>query len=74
MRKGEIACNKQFLLFSQGFLPYIALFSLIYNFKMSSAICCNLDQSKILLSGNGSTQWINHKFLDWCKLKAFVDN
>ena len=26
VRKGEIACNKQFLLFSQCFLPYMALF------------------------------------------------
>ena len=25
VRKGEIACNKQFLQFSQCFLPYIAL-------------------------------------------------
>ena len=25
MRKGEIACNKQFLLFSQCFLPYMTL-------------------------------------------------
>ena len=25
VRKGEIACNKQFLLFSQCFLPYVAL-------------------------------------------------
>ena len=25
VKKGEIACNKQFLLFSQCFLPYIAL-------------------------------------------------
>ena len=25
VRKGEIACNKQFLLFSQCFLPYMAL-------------------------------------------------
>ena len=25
MRKGEIACNKQFLLLSQCFLPYKAL-------------------------------------------------
>ena len=24
LRKGEIACNKQFLLFSQCFLPYMA--------------------------------------------------
>ena len=25
VRKGEIACNKQFLLFSQNFLPYVVL-------------------------------------------------
>ena len=43
MKKGEIVCNKQFLLFSQRFLPYISL---------SSAVCFNLDQSKILSSGN----------------------
>ena len=30
LRKGEIACNKQFLLFSQCFLPYMAL---IFHFK-----------------------------------------
>ena len=30
VRKGEIACNKQFLLFSQCFLPYIAL---IFHFE-----------------------------------------
>ena len=54
VKKGETACNKQFLLFSQCFLPYMAL---ILNFnctlKMSSAICFNLDQSKILSHGNG---------------------
>ena len=31
MRKGDIACNKQSLLFSQCFLSYIAL---IFHFKM----------------------------------------
>ena len=36
VRKGEIACNKQFLLFSQFFLPYMALiFHLQCNLK-----CC----------------------------------
>ena len=30
MRKGEIACNKQFLLFPQCFLPCVLL---IFNFK-----------------------------------------
>ena len=38
---------------------------------MSSAICFNLDQSKILLSGNGLTQQ-KHKILDLSKLIAFV--
>ena len=49
------ACNKQFLLFSQCLLPYnydnYFLFQM--HFKISSAICLNLDQSKILLSANG---------------------
>ena len=54
MRKGEIACNKQFLLFSQCFLPYFGTYcSSEIQFKMSSAICLYLDQSKILSSGNG---------------------
>ena len=30
VRKGEIACNKQFLLFLQCFLPYMAL---IFHFR-----------------------------------------
>ena len=30
VRKGEIACNKQFLLFSRCFLPYMTL---IFHFK-----------------------------------------
>ena len=58
VRKGEIACNKQFLLFSLCFLPYMA-------FKMSSAICFNLDQSKILSSGYGlkvALQILGQKF------------
>ena len=46
VREGELACNKQFLLFSQFFLSDM-------HFKMLSAICINYDQSKILLSGNG---------------------
>ena len=54
VRKGEIACNKQFLLFSQCFLPYMLL---IFRFKCTlkslSAIGFNLDQSKILSSVNG---------------------
>ena len=39
---------------------------------MSSAVCFNLDQSKILSSGNGLTL-PNDKILDWTKLKPFED-
>ena len=35
-RKGEIACNKQFLLFSQYFLPYMVL---IFHFKCTLKFC-----------------------------------
>ena len=52
MRKGEIAFNKQFPLFSQCFLPYVTL---IFHLKMLSVICFDLDQSKILPSGKGSS-------------------
>ena len=52
VRKGEIACSKQFLLFSQSFLPYMAH---IFHFgcTLKYCVCFNLDQSKILSSGNG---------------------
>ena len=54
VRKGETDCNKQFLLFSQCFLPYMAfIFHFKMHFKMSSAVCFNLDQSKFFSSGNG---------------------
>ena len=57
VRKGEISCNKQFILFSLCCLSYMAL---IYHFKctleMLSAICFNLDQSIILSSGNELSQ------------------
>ena len=49
VRKGEIVCNKHFLFFSQCFLPYMALISSFkMHFKVSSAICFGLDQSKML--------------------------
>ena len=54
MRKGEIARDEQFLLFSQCFLPYMALiFHFKYTRKCRLQICFNLDQSKFLSSGNG---------------------
>ena len=52
VRKGEIAYNKQFLLFSQCFPPYMPLYFQMH-FKLTSGIWFNLDQSKILSSGNG---------------------
>ena len=59
VRKGEIACNKQFLLFTQCFLSHIVL---IFHFKCPLkcrlqivSIWTNLDQSKIVSSGNGLT-------------------
>ena len=52
VRKGQIACNKQFIFFSQCFLHYVVL---IFHFKCTlkcrTAIRFNLDQSKILSSG-----------------------
>ena len=53
VKKGEIACNKQFLVFSQGFLSYMTLIFYLKKmpFKMLSAICFNWDQSKILSFG-----------------------
>ena len=56
VRKGEIACNKQFLLFSQCFCPYMALiFHLKCTLKCLLQFFFSLDQSKILSSGNGLT-------------------
>ena len=47
VRKGEIACNKQFLPMVSTLHDIYFAFSM--HFKMS-AICYNLDQSKILSS------------------------
>ena len=52
MRKQKIACNKQFLLFSQS-IPYMVLI-----FHFTCTLKCiqtslNLDQSKNFLSGYG---------------------
>ena len=45
MRKGEIVCNKQFLLISQFFLPYMTL---IFHFKCT--VKCRLQFISILTS------------------------
>ena len=56
--KGEIARYKQFLLFPQCFqkacFPWASKGVIVWEWvKMSSAICFNFHQSKILLSVNG---------------------
>ena len=51
VRKGKIACKKQFILFSVFSTLYGTYCSM--HFKMLSAVCFNLDQSKIFSSGNG---------------------
>ena len=56
-------CEKRKNCLSQAISPFLTMFSILYgtyfsfymHFKMSFAICFNLDQSKILLSGNGIT-------------------
>ena len=53
VRKGEVACNNEFLLFSQYFFSKYHLFFTLMHFKMLSIICFNSDQSKISLSGIG---------------------
>ena len=55
--KGKIACYWQFLLFPQCFkkacFPEASKGVIVWEWvKMSSAVCFNLDQSKILSSGN----------------------
>ena len=82
VREEEIACNKQFLLFSQCFLPYMVL---IFHFKCT--VKCrmqfffNLDWSKILFSGNGFQkmgtglirfQWLKLMLLYLCVHSVYV--
>ena len=59
VRKGEIACNKQFLLFSQCFLPYMAL---IYHLK------CTLKYSLQFVS-----IWKSVKFVVWVRVNITRD-
>ena len=60
--------------FSQCFLPSMALtFHFKCTLKMSSSVCFNLDQSKILSSGNGLILY--HMILTFYDLeKAFENN
>ena len=55
MRKGEIACYKQFLLVSQCFYPIWHLFLILNALSIVVCNCFNLDQSTILSSGNRLT-------------------
>ena len=57
----EKHCGKRGNYLSQAISPFLTMFPTLYDthfsfqihFKIASAICFNLDQSKILLSGNG---------------------
>ena len=61
VRKGEIACDKQFLLFSQCSLPYMAFF-FFFHFKCTLK-CLQFvsiwTSLKILSSGNGLIQLLS---------------
>ena len=57
MRKGEIACNKQFLLFSQYFLPHMA--------PLTSAEACE-KSSRWLWKEKLSKYWCEKARKDMC--------
>ena len=57
MGKGEIACNKQFLLFPYCFLLNQVIVSLlIQNFDIISLFATGLEEPKIGISGKGLPQ------------------
>ena len=70
VRKGEIVCNKQFLLFSQCFLSYTVL---IFNFKCT--LKCRLHFVSIWTS---LKFWTSIKFcrlvnyIFWVKMRQFL--
>ena len=57
--KGEIACNKQFLLFPQCFIPDQIIVSLfVHIFGIVSLLGVEFEKPKIGISGKGlSLQW-----------------
>ena len=75
VRKEEIACNKQFLFFSQHFISYMAL---IFHFKCT--LKCRLQFVSTWTSLNfyssayGLTLYQSTKIFSWSKLKRFADN
>ena len=70
-------CEKRRNCLEQAISPFLTMFSTLYgtyfpfymHFKISSAICFNLDQSKILSSCNGL---INHIYFVITKCFVFV--
>ena len=74
MGKGEIACNKQFLLFPQCFLLNQIIVSLyLHIFDIISLFAAELEECKISISGKGLTL-PNDKILDYSKFKALADD
>ena len=83
--KGEIACNKQFLLFPKCFqLNQITVSQLVHIFDIISLFAVELEESKIGISGKGlrkaeqelyqSITLPNDKFFNFTKLKEFADD
>ena len=67
-------CEKRRNCLEQAISPFLTMFSTLYgtyfsfgiHFKMLFAICFNLDQSKILPSGNGLTCHPQHERYTKC--------
>ena len=70
MRKGEIAWNKQFLLFSQCFIPYMAL---IFHFKYALKVALQILGRKFYKNTKKSTLY-SQSFLIFIHKTPVVEN
>ena len=72
-------CEKRRNCLQQAISPFLTMFPTLYgtyfpfymHFKMSSAICFNLDQSKILSSGNGLNEILFFSYICLVICKCF---
>ena len=73
VRKGEIACNEQFLLFPQCFqLNQITVSPFVHIFDIVSLFAIESEEPKIGQSGKGfrfDCKWIYHAFQGGCRGK-----
>ena len=71
--QGEIACNKQFLLFSQCFLLNLIIASpFVHIFGTKTLFAAEWEEPKIGISGRGLIP--DNKNLDLSLFKGFTDN